>query len=66
MKIKLNKYVIATKEKPIEFIDENYDTAERIEEAMLNDSEKIANNTLKNIDSPEVFEVLQISITYEL
>jgi len=66
MKIKYNKYAIVTKEKPMEFIDENLGTTYDIEEAMLNDSDKITNNILKTLVHPEEYEVLHINITYEM
>jgi len=66
MKIRFNKYALITKERPMEFIDGNCNTTDRIEEAMLNDSEIIANDVLKTFDNPEEFEVLPVNITYEL
>jgi len=66
MKIRFNKYVLITKERPMEFIDGNCNTTDRIEEAMLNDSEIIANDVLKTFDNQEEFEVLPVNITYEL
>ena len=58
MKIKFNKYVIITKERPIEFIDSDCNTTNYIEDAMLNDSEEIAKNVLGTFDRPEEYEVL--------
>jgi len=66
MRIKFNRYAIVSKEKPIEFIDESCDTTDNIEDAMLNDSEEIANSVLKTFDDPEEYEILHVKITYEL
>jgi len=66
MKIRFNKYTLITKERPMEFIDGDCNTTDRIEEAMLNDSEIIANDVLKTFDNPEEFEILPVNITYEL
>ena len=66
MIIKFNKYAIVTKEKPIEFGDYDSNTTDNIEDAMLNDSEEIANNVLKTFDAPEEYEILHIIVTYEL
>jgi len=66
MKIRFNKYALITKERPMKFIDGNCNTTDRIEEAMLNDSEIIVNDVLKTFDNPEEFEVLPVNITYEL
>jgi len=66
MKIRFNKYAIITKERPMEFINVDCNTTDRIEEAMLNDSEYIVNDVLKTFDNPEEYEVLHVKITYEI
>lgn len=66
MILKYSKYAIATKQNPIEFICRNFDTTNRLEEAMFNDNRETTEKIIQDLDDPEEFEILPVSITYEI
>jgi len=68
MIIKETKYVIATKEFPLEFEDKSgeYNT-NKMQEAMFYDDKVNAEQQLNNnYDNPEEFIILPVVITYEI
>lgn len=66
MIVNKNRYAIATKERPVKFLDDcNYQTDD-IEDAELFFEEEYANDQVKEMDYPDKFEVLKVVVTYEL
>ena len=67
MLIEKIKYIIATKEFPLEFdsIDGGYNT-DKIEEAYFYNSKEEAIGELNRFDEPDTRQVLPVKITYEI
>ncbi len=66
MDINLNRFAIVTKEKPFEFVKDDLHQTNDIEEAMLNDSEKICNDIIKGFPCPNEYEVMRVEVTYKI
>jgi hypothetical protein len=67
MKIEKNKYVIATKDFPLQFEDNFTDgeDTEFIEDAAFYDFKETAVEELDRFDEPEKRQILKVKITYE-
>lgn len=66
MKIKFEKFVIATKSFPLEFDDGTGDTVDDMEYAILYETEGNAEIELERFDEPDQFQILPVKVTYEL
>jgi hypothetical protein len=68
LKIENIKYVIATKEFPLEFEDRNSEgeDTELIEDAWLYDSIQTAEVELDRFDEPDKRQIVKVKITYEI
>ena len=65
MKIEFNRYVIATKEHPIEFDDGSGNLISDIDHAMMWFEEKYARESLKMFDEPSEYKIIRVRVTYE-
>lgn len=66
MKIELEKYVIATIDKPIMFDDGNGYNTDYIDEAYSYDDKEDAERILKTFDIPNDYHILKVKIMFEL
>lgn len=66
MKIVRKKYVIATREHPLQFDDSNGYGTDYIDEAYLYDDQEDAERVLNTFDDPNEHQVLPIEITYKI
>lgn len=65
MKIRMNKFAIVTKEKPFEFVMDDLQQTEDIEEAMLNNLEDTCNKIIKTFPRPDEYEIMKVEVTYK-
>jgi hypothetical protein len=65
MKINCVRYAIITKEKPFEFVMDDNNQTENIEEAMLNDLEDTCNKIIKTFPRPDEYEIMKVEVTYK-
>ena len=66
LKISKQKYVIVTKNFPLEFDDGNGNSVDSIEEAYLYSYKEEADKILGHFDEPDEHQVIKVDITYEL
>lgn len=66
LKISKQKYVIVTKNFPLEFDDGNGNSVDSIEEAHLYSYKEEADKILGHFDEPDEHQVIKVDITYEL
>lgn len=65
MKITNKKYVIATKDFPLEFDDGNGNRLDSIEDARLYNDMEDAKSVLQYFDDPDEHQIIQVSVIYE-
>ena len=65
MKITNKKYVIATKDFPLEFDDGNGNRLDNIEDARLYNDMEDVNSVLQYFDDPDGHQIIQVNVTYE-
>lgn len=65
LKISKQKYVIVTKNFPLEFDDGDGNSMDNIEEARLYNDMECANNVLQYFDDPDEHQIIKVDITYE-
>lgn len=65
MKITNKKYVIATKDFPLEFDDGNGNRLDNIEDARLYNDMEDVNSVLQYFDDPDEHQIIQVNVTYE-
>ena len=58
------KYILVSKNFPMEFIDQDWDITENVIEARKFDSEVSADCSLQDLDEPDRFQVLKVEIGY--
>jgi hypothetical protein len=59
-----NKFIVASKESPMEFWVEDYGSDEDIMKAFLYDTENEAENDIKESDDPNFWKVMPVEIIY--
>jgi len=60
------QYVLATKTFPLEFIDENMNRTNYIENSLVYDTKEQAEDEIKTLDELDEFRTLEVNIRYEL
>ena len=66
MKIKRDKYVISTTDFPLLFDDGSGNSVDDLDDAMIYDNLESASLNFNKFDDVDMFQILPISVTYEI